>query len=46
VPTPPNTVNTLRFVFNQYLGTHDEMLESKSHLEGDRPYDFEEITAR
>ena len=46
VPTPPNTVNTLRFVFNQYLGTHYEMLDSKSHLEGDLPYDFTEIDVR
>jgi hypothetical protein len=43
VPMPPNTVNALRYVFNQYLGTHYEMLDSVSHLEGDLPFDFTEI---
>jgi antirestriction protein ArdC len=46
VPTPPSSVNALRFVFNHYLGTHYEMLESVSHLEGDFPYDFTEISVR
>lgn len=46
VPTPPNSVNTLRFVFNHYLGTALPMLETRSHLEGDQPYDFTEITVR
>ncbi len=46
VPTPPNSVNTLRFVFNHYLGTQLPMLESRSHLEGDHPYDFTEIRVR
>ncbi|MEA2425158.1 MAG: hypothetical protein QOH13_1568, partial [Thermoleophilaceae bacterium] len=37
LPSPPNTVNGLRFVFNQYLGTHYEMLRSASYPEGDYP---------
>jgi hypothetical protein len=40
VPMPPSSVNALRFVFNQYLGTHYEMLPSASYAEGDLPYDF------
>ena len=40
LPQPPNTVNTLRFVFNRYLGTHYPMLSSASYPEGDLPYDF------
>jgi hypothetical protein len=46
VPQPPNTVNTMRFVFNQYLGTHYTMLRSASYLEGDRPYVYEEIAVK
>jgi hypothetical protein len=46
LPAPPNTVNSLRFVFNQYLGTNYKMLPSKSHLEGDLPFAFEEIRVR
>lgn len=40
VPEPPNTVNTLRFVFNRYLGTRYPMLPTFSYPEGDLPYDF------
>ena len=40
VPDPPNTVNTLRFVMNHYLGTTYPMLPSESYAEGDLPYDF------
>ena len=43
VPQPPNTVNSLRFVINQYLGSHYEMLRSASYPEGDLPYDFKEM---
>ena len=43
VPTPPNSVNVLRFVFNHYLGTHYEMLKSASYAEGDLPYEPKEI---
>jgi hypothetical protein len=46
VPAPPNTVNTLRFVFNQYLGTHYPMLRSASYPEGDLPYQWDEMRVR
>jgi hypothetical protein len=46
VPSPPTTVNTLRFVFNQYLGTHYPMLPSSSHIEGDLPFDFSQFRVR
>jgi hypothetical protein len=46
VPEPPNTVNTLRFVFNRCLGTHYPMLRSASYPEGDLPYDFQEMRVR
>ncbi len=46
VPDPPNTVNALRYVFNEYLGTDYPMLDSVSHLEGDLPFDFQEIPVR
>jgi hypothetical protein len=46
VPQPPNTVNSLRFVINQYLGTHYEMLRSASYPEGDLPYDFKEMRVK
>jgi hypothetical protein len=40
LPDPPNTVNTLRFIVNHYLGTDYPMLPSASYSEGDTPYDF------
>lgn len=40
LPDPPNTVNTLRFIINHYLGTTYPMLPSASYSEGDLPYDF------
>lgn len=46
VPHPGNSVNTLRFVFNQYLGTHFEMLRSASYLENDAPFEYKEIRVR
>jgi hypothetical protein len=46
LPDPPNAVNDLRFVFNQYLGTHYKLLRSVSYSEGDRPYDFTELRVR
>jgi hypothetical protein len=46
VPHPPNTVNTLRFVFNRYLGTHYPLLRSASYPELDSPYQFEEMRVR
>lgn len=45
-PNPPNTVNTLRFVFNTYLGTHYKMLRSASYPEQDLPYQFEEMQVK
>jgi hypothetical protein len=45
-PQPPNTVNSLRFVMNRYLGTHYPMLRSASYPEGDLPYDFKEMRVR
>jgi hypothetical protein len=46
LPQPPNTVNSLRFVMNRYLGTHYSMLRSASYPEGDLPYDFKEMRVR
>jgi hypothetical protein len=46
VPQPPNSVNTLRFVFDQYLGTHYGMLRSASYPEGDLPYQYREMRVR
>lgn len=46
VPQPPTTVNSLRFVFNRYLGTHYPMLASHSYPEGDLPYDFQAMRVR
>jgi hypothetical protein len=46
VPRPPNTVNTLRFIFNNYLGTHYKMLRSASYPEGDFPYQFDEMRVK
>lgn len=46
VPSPPNTVNTLRYVFNRYLGTHYPMLPSVSSPEGDYPYQYEPMRVR
>ena len=46
VPQPPNTVNTLRFVFNQYLGTRYKLLRSASYPELDLPYQFKEMSVR
>lgn len=43
VPGPPNTVNVLRYVFNQVLGTHYPILPSHSYPETDYPYQFEEM---
>jgi hypothetical protein len=46
VPRPPNTVNTLRFVFNRYLGTHYRLLRSASYPELDFPYQFKEMRVK
>ena len=46
VPGPPNTVNVLRYVFNEVLGTHYPILPSHSYPETDYPYQFEEMRVR
>ncbi len=46
VPTPPNGVNALRFVFNRYFGTHYRMLPTASYLESDAPFDFQPIRVK
>lgn len=46
VPSPPNTVNALRYVFNEYFGTDYPMLDSVTHRESEPPFDFEEIPVR
>lgn len=46
VPQPPNTVNTLRFVLNETLGTHYPMLPSHSSPELDYPYQFKEMRVK
>ncbi|MEK6276854.1 MAG: hypothetical protein AABM29_02420 [Actinomycetota bacterium] len=46
VPKPPNVVNTLRFVMNEYFGTHYPMLDTVSYPEGDLPYQFEAMPVR
>jgi hypothetical protein len=45
-PAKLNTVNTLRFVFNSYLGTHYPLLRNASYPELDLPYQFEEMRVR
>jgi hypothetical protein len=45
-PQPPNTVNTLRFVFNHYLGTHYPLLRSASYPELDFPYQYKEMRVK
>jgi hypothetical protein len=46
VPEPPTTINTLRFVFNRYLGTSYPMLRAASYPEADLPYDFQEMRVK
>jgi hypothetical protein len=43
---PPNTVNTLRYVYNKLFGTHYPMLASKSAPDGDYPYQWERLHVR
>jgi hypothetical protein len=45
-PEKLNTVNTLRFVFNNYFGTHYPLLRNASHPELDLPYQFEAMRVR
>ncbi len=44
LPRDINTVNTFRFIFNQYFGTNLKFLENKSYIyDGRYPYRFTEI---
>ncbi len=45
-PQPPNTVNTLRYVYNKLFGTHYSMLPSTSSPDGDYPYQWEKLRVR
>jgi hypothetical protein len=45
-PQKLNTVNTLRFVFNNYLGTSYPLLRNASYPELDFPYQFKEMPVR
>ena len=46
VPDPPTTVNSLRFVFNHYLGASWPMLAARSYPEGDYPYQYTPMQVR
>jgi hypothetical protein len=45
-PQSPNTVNTLRYVYNKLFGTHYRMLPSTSAPDGDYPYQWEKLHVR
>ena len=45
-PRNLNTVNTFRFLFNDYFGTHYSFLKNKSYPELDLPYQFEEMRVK
>jgi hypothetical protein len=45
-PEKLNTVNTLRFVFNNYFGTRYPLLRNASYPELDFPYQFKEMRVR
>lgn len=45
-PEKLNTVNTLRFIFNGYLGTRYPLLRNASYPELDLPYQFKEMPVR
>jgi hypothetical protein len=45
IPTDLAQVNTFRFIFNEYFGTHFELLENKSYVSSfTNPYDFIDVT--
>jgi hypothetical protein len=46
LPQKLNTVNSLRFMFNHYFGTHYPILRNASYPELDLPYEFEEMPVR
>jgi hypothetical protein len=45
-PQPPNTVNTMRYVYNELWGTHYRMLPTKSAPDGDYPYQWDQLHVR
>jgi hypothetical protein len=45
-PRNLNTVNSFRFLFNEYFGTHYPLLKSVSYPELDLPYQFEQMRVR
>jgi hypothetical protein len=45
-PQPPNTVNTMRYVFNEVFGTGYSMLPSTSAPDGDYPYQWDHLRVR
>ena len=46
VPQSINTVNSLRFLFNRYFGTHYKLLGSASYPELDLPYQYQPMHVR
>jgi hypothetical protein len=46
LPDPPNAVNVLRFVFNEYFHTNYPMLPSESFTEGDTPYQTDRVVVK
>jgi hypothetical protein len=45
-PQKLNSVNSFRFLFNEYFGTHYPLLASASYPELDQPYQFEAVPVR
>ncbi len=45
-PSNLNTVNTFRFLFDQYFGSHFPLLSNASYPEGDLPYDFKPMRVK
>jgi hypothetical protein len=45
-PQPPNTVNTMRYVYNELFGTRYSMLPTRSAPDGDYPYQWERLHVR
>ena len=46
LPRDLNTVNSFRFLFNEYFGTQYPLLKSASYPELDLPYQFEKMPVR
>jgi hypothetical protein len=45
-PRNLNTVNSFRFLFNEYFGTHYPLLKNASYPELDLPYQFEQMPVK